>query len=67
MQAIIILITIISLITLCAGFFEIKLPFISVPVFTPRNKITRHAKKILHKRIWFNHLHKGFIKLPVNL
>ncbi|MDB5198647.1 MAG: hypothetical protein JWO92_610 [Chitinophagaceae bacterium] len=64
MLTIIILITFTALTVLCIGFFEVRIPFISVPFKSSQKKITRHTRKMLHKRIWYNQIHKGFVKLP---
>jgi hypothetical protein len=64
MPVIIILITFTALITLLIGFFEIKIPLLSIPFKSPGKKISRHTKKMLHKRMWYNQTHKGFVKLP---
>jgi len=64
MLFIIIIITVIAIAILCIGFFEIKIPFLSIAVKTHHKKISKHTRKMLHKRIWYNHMHEGFVKLP---
>lgn len=68
MLVIILLITFISIITLCIGFFEIRIPFLSIPAneyqkFKIRVTESKHQRKMARKRMWYNEIHKGFIDL----
>ncbi|MEO7291939.1 MAG: hypothetical protein ABIW34_02465 [Ginsengibacter sp.] len=70
MLVIILFITFISLITLCIGFFEIRIPFLSIPAdeyqkYKSRIKLNRHEKKMMRRRMWYNQIHKGVVELPV--
>lgn len=64
MLLIIVITTIAAVFILCIGFFEIKIPFITIPFKDTHKKIPRHTKKMLRKRLWYNEFHKGFVKLP---
>ena len=64
MLFIIIIITISALAILCIGFFEVRIPFLTVPIKLSEKKLTKHSRKMLHKKIWYNYIHKGFVKLP---
>ncbi len=68
MLGIIFLITFIALITLCIGFFEIRIPFLSIPAnkyqkFKFTGKLNKHHRKMVRKRMWNNQIHKGFVEL----
>lgn len=67
MLAIILIILFIAITILIIGFFEIRIPFISIPEDAYRkyksiNKVNKHTRKIQHKKIWHNQMHKGFIE-----
>jgi hypothetical protein len=64
MLSIIIIIPLLAIAILCIGFLEVRIPFISVPAGRSHKKLSRHTRKMLHKRIWYNHTHTGFMKLP---
>jgi|GEM_PF-6176428 len=69
MLAIILIITFIALCILCIGFFEIRIPFISIPAkeyhsYKIRMRANRHTRKMMRKRMVYNTIHKGFIDLP---
>lgn len=64
MLSIIIITTILSIAILCVGFIGIRIPFTSIPFKSSGKKLTKHTRKLLRKRIWYNHTHKGFVKLP---
>ncbi|HEY8690230.1 MAG TPA: hypothetical protein VIM07_13425 [Chitinophagaceae bacterium] len=68
MLAIILTITFIALCILCIGFFEIRVPFITVPAdeylsYKVIMRANRHARKMMRKRMVYNNIHKGFIDL----
>ena len=64
MLSIILITTFISIVILCIGFFEIRIPFVSVQIKSSHKKITKHTRKLLRKRLWYNQTHKGFVELP---
>jgi hypothetical protein len=69
MLAIIVLLTIVPVIILLVGFFEIRLPFIKVPSeiifdhpYIGKGK-TKKIKKYYRRKTLINQSHIGFIKL----
>lgn len=64
MLFIILIITFLSIAILCIGFIGIRFPFISVQIESSEKKLTKHTRKLLRKRQWYNQTHKGFIDLP---
>jgi hypothetical protein len=70
MLAIILIITFIAICILCIGFFEIRIPFISVPSKEYHSykiimRANRHARKKMRKRMVYKNIHKGFIDLKL--
>lgn len=68
MLTVILIITFISIAMLCIGFFEIRIPFLSIPSYAfKRYKVlsrnNKHTRKIQHKKLWKDQTHKGFIEL----
>jgi hypothetical protein len=68
MLAIITMLTVLSVVVLLIGFFEIRLPFIKTPsdlIFDhhPGKGKVKRIKKILRRRTLINQSHIGFIKL----
>ncbi len=68
MLPVIITITFIAIAILCIGFFEINFPFLSLPANAYRKyksvrKASKHIRKIQHKKLWHDQMHKGFIEL----
>ncbi len=68
MVAIILVITFTALTILVIGFFEIRMPFLSIPANAYRQyksltKVNKHTRKIQHKKIWHDQMHKGFMEL----
>ncbi len=68
MLAVILIITFIALTILAIGFFEIRIPFLSIPADAYRKykkltKVNKHIRKIQRKKLWHNEMHKGFMEL----
>jgi hypothetical protein len=69
MLAIIIMLTVVPVLILLIGFFEIRLPFIKMPSdmifdhpYLGKGKIKR-LRKVLRRKTMINQSHIGFIKL----
>lgn len=68
MVAVILVISFIAITILIIGFFEIRIPFLSIPANAHRkyksvDKVNKHTRKIQHRKIWHNQMHKGFMEL----
>ena len=70
MLVFIFIITFSAIIILCLGFLEIRIPFFNIPSDAYKKYKKTYSnysrtKKIQHKKIWIDQMHKGFIELPV--
>ena len=71
MLTLILLIPVIAIIILLIGFFEIRIPFVSIPAeayhkLKSMRKANKHTKKMLRKKLWNDQMHKGFVQLPTS-
>ncbi len=69
MLTIIIILSLTAVAILCFGFLEIRIPFSSIPAeafkkYKSLSQVNKQTRKIQHKRIWKDQLHKGFVELP---